>query len=281
MKTTLIPLLFAALTLVPQSLPASADTGSSPTSSAVESASNRAAGHEQTWERFNRLALESTDRRGTYHAKWSFELAENGDLRIGVDERNGSETRVGQVMLVSGRALLIKGVKLTGEQRIDFIDGPVLMCQLAINLLHYAFADGPQRVDSQKTFDLQEKLRTVIISSPHSTSYFSPPWKLSGNANPGGEGIRFNQTFTYKRNPGDADDAEVIFKGTWVNAPNAPDLPDSLSLEGWDVSLIDPASQDLAEETSCCKSANKQFRTLGDLRKHIAGMAQKDPSDGP
>jgi hypothetical protein len=281
MKTLLIPLLLVALALVPLSLPASADPGSSSTSSAVESASNQAAGHVATWERFNRLDLESTDRSGTYHAQWSFELAENGDLKIGVNERNGSESRVGQVMLVSGRALLIKGVKLTGDQRIDFIDGPVLMCQLAINLLHYAFADGPQRVDSQKTFDLQEKLRTVIISSPHSTSYFSPPWKLSGNANPAGEGIRFNQTFTYKRNPGDADDAEVIFKGLWINAPIPPQFSDSMSLEGWDVSLIDPASQDVAEDATCCKTANKQFRTLGDLRKHIAVMAQKDPSNGP
>jgi hypothetical protein len=246
----------------------------------VESAARQDAGHDVTWERFNRLDLESTDRSGTYHAQWSFELAENGDLKIGVNERNGSESRVGQVMLVSGRALLIKGVKLTGDQRIDFIDGPVLMCQLAINLLHYAFADGPQRVDSQKTFDLQEKLRTVIISSPHSTSYFSPPWKLSGSANPGGEGIRFNQTFTYKRNPGDVDDAEVIFKGMWVKTPITPQFSDSLSLEGWDVSMIDPASQDVAEDGSCCKTAKKQYRTLGELRKHIAGMEQDAASSG-
>lgn len=281
MKTPLIPLLLTVLALVPLSLTASADSGASPSSSAVESASNQAAGHDVTWERFNRLDLESTDRSGTYHAQWSFELAENGDLRIGVDERNGSESRVGQVMLVTGRALLTKGVKLTGDQRIDFIDGPVLMCQLAINLLHYSFADGPQRVDSQKPFDLLEKTRTVIISSPQSTSYFFPPWKLTGNANPAGEGIRFNQTFTYKRNPGDADDAEVIFKGLWINAPIPPQFSDSLSLEGWDVSLIDPASQDVAEEASCCKTAKKQYRTLGELRKHIAGMEQGGSSNGP
>lgn len=281
MKTPLISLLFVALTLVPLPLLASADSGVPPSSPPLESVARQDAGHDVTWERFNRLDLESTDRSGTYHAQWSFELAENGDLRIGVDERNGSESRVGQVMLVSGRALLTKGVKLTGEQRIDFIDGPVLMCQLAINLLHYAFADGPQRVDSLKAFNLQEKLRTVIISSPHSTSYFSPPWKLSGNANPGGEGIRFNQTFTYKRNPGDADDSEVIFKGLWVNAPNAPELPDSLSLEGWDVSLIDPASQDVAEDATCCKTGGVTFRTMGELRKHIAGMEQGGSSNGP
>jgi hypothetical protein len=231
-----------------------------------------------SWEQFNNIALESTDPQQSYKTKWKFELAENSDLKISVDERSGKEKRLGEIMMISGRALLISRLKPNEESELDLLDGPVLMCQLAINLLHYAFPEGPESVVKNTPFELTEEFRSIIIASPNSTSFFPPPWKVNGSVNPVDGYVAFNLKFSFKPEANNAGNSEIWFKGIWEHAKIPSRFPDTMSLSDWTISIIDPETQKVASSITGDAIPRKVisgYRTLGELRKFIAQTTAK------
>ena len=227
-----------------------------------------------TWEQFNKVSLESSDPQKSYQTKWKFELAENSDLKISVDERSGKESRLGTIMMISGRALLVNGLKLEENHELDFLDGPVLMCQLAINLLHYAFPEGPKSVVKNTPFELTEEFRSIIISSPDTTSFFPPPWKVNGSVNPIDGSVAFDLKFSFKPESNNAGNSEIWFKGIWEHAKIPSRFPDAMSLKDWTVSIIDPETQKVASDDSGARKVT-DYRTLGELRKFITETTRK------
>jgi len=227
-----------------------------------------------TWEEFNNVALESTDPQKSYQTKWKFELTENSDLKISVDERSGKESRLGTIMMIFGRALLVNGLKLEENHELDFLDGPVLMCQLAINLLHYAFPEGPKSVVKNTPFELTEEFRSIIISSPDTTSFFPPPWKVNGSVNPIDGSVAFDLKFSFKPESNNAGNSEIWFKGIWEHAKIPSRFPDAMSLKDWTVSIIDPETQKVASDDSGARKVT-DYRTLGELRKFITETTRK------
>jgi hypothetical protein len=231
-----------------------------------------------TWEQFNNVVLESTDIQKSYQTKWKFELAENSDLKISVDERSGQESRLGEIMMISGRALLISGLKPKEENELDLLDGPVLMCQLAINLLHYAFPEGPKSVVKNTPFALTEEFRSIIIASPNSTSFFPPPWKVSGSVNPIDGSVAFDLKYSFKPEANNAGNSEIWFKGIWEHAKTPNHFSDSMSLQDWTVSIIDPETEKVASanaDDALPRKVISGYRTLGELRKFIAQTTAK------
>jgi hypothetical protein len=232
-----------------------------------------------SWEQFNNVALESTDPQQSYKTKWKFELAENSDLKISVDERSGKEKRLGEIMMISGRALLVNGLKPKKESELDLLDGPVLMCQLAINLLHYAFPEGPESVVKNTPFALTEEFRSIIIASPNSTSFFPPPWKVNGSVNPADGSVAFDLKFSFKPEASKTSgDSEIWFKGIWEHAKTPNHFSDSMSLKDWTVSIIDPESAKVGSsnaDDAVPRKVISGYRTLGDLRKFIAQTTAK------
>src|SRR6266498_3612690 len=274
MKKLLVCLLFVSLHVLPGHLFAEQITENNQTTPCPEhSDTNVIDAPGNTWELFNRVKLELTDVLKSYKAKWQFEIAENRDLRISIDEQSGNDRRAGTIMLVSGLALLTNGLDLKEGYEIDSLNSPVLMCHLAISLLHYAFPDGPKSIGKNNAFEITEKNKPILVGTPNASSLFPPPWKLKGSVDKAEGGNVFDFSFSFKPNPASTEFSEIKFHGGWEKSGTTPQFPDAISLKGWKVFMLGSNEQNTEGDSIVGKGARsekKSYDTLGDLRKSLA-----------
>lgn len=182
-------------------------------------------------------------------------VTKHGTDDFSVDVEDGSQT-TGRMIVIGGRALLMKDVEHERGEEIDALDSPLLLHQLVVVLLDQAFPDGPKSVGASAPIKIKQLARAIHIATPSADLRLIAPWTLSGTARRSGDGIDYDLEFVFN---GDGSETSMRFTGLWrASAVAAPD--DRMTLQGWTVFWLAPMSSESKE----------RWADLGALRKYIA-----------
>lgn len=232
----------------------------------------------ELWFKGNNIAVTTTDRAQRNSASWKLESNDNGDLMLECDERQGSAIEKGTIIVVSGRAMLARGLKLEKGYEIDALDGPMLTIKLVLTLLSRAFPDGPGSIGVRSSIDLVENQLPISISTTSAGGEIPPPWTLKGNAGFSATGIaQFNMTFTHSDPDKPNENETMRFAGTWQLSPTSLVIADDFPLKDWQIYSLGPIKVETGNGGTIYDygaGRMKRFATLGELRKAI-GSDQK------
>lgn len=232
----------------------------------------------EPWFKGNKIAVTTTDRAQRNSATWKLESNDDGDLMLECDERQGSAIEKGAIIVVSGRAMLTRGLKLAKGYEIDALDGRMLTIKLVLTLLSRAFPDGPGSVGVRSSINLVENQLPISINTVSAGGEIPPPWTLKGHAGLSASGIaQFDMSFTHS-NPDKPNENETMrFAGTWQLGTTSLVIADDFPLKDWQIYSLGPIKVDTGNGGTIYDygaGRMKRFATLGELRKAI-GSDQK------
>lgn len=193
-----------------------------------------------TWYDAKRARLGLREQDVADYSDWLFTIPDPLNLSVQIDQKHGDETTSGTVMLVSGRLMMTKGLDMNPGYEIDLLDGPILIYQLAINLLDKAFPTGPATIVAEHGVDRTEEAEGIHVATMSASGQFQPPWTLTGKVSRASdESISFDLAFTF---PAGGENRTWHLSGLWENPVVVPDFDDSMSLEEWNIHSLGPIS---------------------------------------
>jgi hypothetical protein len=231
-----------------------------------------------SWYKAKRANLRLEEDDGAKYADWLFTIPNQQNLSIKIDQKYPNANMQGDIMLVSGRLMITKGLDLKPGYEIDAIDGPILMYQLAISLLDQAFPKGPSSVVNEHKINKHEKDRSIRIATMSASGQFAPPWSISGNVKrENDEMVTYDLIFTFT-----TGDKERTWKlsGFWENPKITPGFDEVMKIEGWEIHSLGPVVIKNEGGTILDYGANKKvldIKTLGQLRQYV--QAQEKSSN--
>jgi hypothetical protein len=189
------------------------------------------------------------------------------DFSIDIEDAPGTR---GRLIVIGGRALLMRGVPHEIGYEIDALDGPVLMHELVVALLDQAFPRGPGALRGVVPIKIVQKSRAIRIATASASGRLEAPWSLTGTARRDGARIEYELVFAFT-----ASDATKSMRvaGVWEKAADVLALDDHMPLDGWTVHWLGPMSSESDQGTTLDYGANpdsKHWVNLSALRKYIA-----------
>jgi hypothetical protein len=227
------------------------------------------------WYMANRFDIVMTNELEHYTAHWTFESSERRDLSIAVDEQRGQEHQQGQLILVSGRGLIVKGLSLEEGHELDVLDGPSLMYQLVVRLLERASPKGPLHVRRSRTVRILEQDMDIYVATTSAAGRFPVPWAVEGRVSRRAvDSVEYDLVF--RPSPHDPARAQERphFTGSWTKSETYAQFPDTMPLAGWKVYILGPKE---VEENGLVRldfgatAEKKTYATLGELRWVLGG----------
>jgi hypothetical protein len=217
------------------------------------------------WSDFTqfRLQLRGDERSGTT----TMTMHGPEDFSVSVED---APARHGTIIVVAGRAMMMKDVQHERGYEIDALDGPVLMHQLVITLLDQAFPNGPTSVGVSTPVKIAQKRRAIRIATPSAGGRLEAPWTLTGTARSASGRIEYDLQFVFTA---DGSTSSLGFTGFWEKLPAAPPLDDHMSLDGWTVHWLTPMTSTSEQGTILdygAKPVSEHWPDLAALRKYIA-----------
>lgn len=206
------------------------------------------------------------------------------DVRVRYRQAADGKVNEGELLLIGGRVLALKGGDVHAGHEIDLIDGPALMLQTVVSLLHVAVPSGPSAVKGEQRISLREAKRRIAVATQSASADYGPPWSVSGKLlRTSGNAIDFDLAFEYRpMDPfGGATDEKpqaMELSGTLSYPETRVDLPDSFELKDWKLVELGPQASKQGDSTILDFSAGPQlpgYRTVGDVR--IANAKEADP----
>ncbi len=225
---------------------------------------------ELRWSKGTHVHIRTGDPEGSYSAKWDLEIGKGGDIRITRDEQLHGMRRTATILLVSGKAMAVNGLRQGEAFETDEVDGPALALQLVEKLLAKAFPQGPASVGSNSAIQVHEKKEKLQINTTSAEGEYLPPWLLSGSAKTlGPNSVGFDLRFTFQSL--NAREVSALLSGQWKREPIEPTFPDHLSIKGWKIYFPDPLSESKKGPTASDYGATpgRSFDTLGQLREFL------------
>lgn len=217
------------------------------------------------WSSFTQFRV---DLRGNDHSGATTMMMHGpGDFSVHIED--APKTR-GTIIVLGGRAMLMKDVQHESGYEIDALDGPVLMHQLVMTLLDQAFPNGPTSVGASVPIRIVQKERAIRISTPSAGGRLQAPWTLTGTARRAGDRIEYDLQFVFTA---EQSTKSLGFTGFWEKAPAAPSLDDHMSLDGWIVYWLTPMTSTSQQGTIFdygAKPTSEHWADLAALRKYIA-----------
>ncbi len=166
------------------------------------------------------------------------------------EETLPGELRTGELLLVGGQALLVRGYpeEATG---LALVDSPMLMLQLLLVLVQKAVPEGPDAVEGNQAVGLADEDRALLLDTGLAHGGFPAPWELQGQLLRADEGpIGFELDFQFS--PGGASTSR---NRSYIRLSGALDYRDrefplggDESLEGWSIFLLDEGGPRMAPE---------------------------------
>jgi hypothetical protein len=234
------------------------------------------------WFKGNKITLTTSDRAQRNSATWKLERNDEGDLMLECGERQGGTIENGTIIVVSGCAMLTRGLKLEKGYEIDGLDGPILVIRLALTLLSKAYPDGPRSVGQKSRIELVENHLSLSIYTVSAGGEFQPPWTLKGSAGLSAEGVvQFDMSFTYANPEKPKENETMQFNGTWQLSPTSLVIADDFQLKDWQIYSLGPTKEVTGGGATIYDYGTgrmKRYATLGELRKAIASYQQKPGS---
>lgn len=92
-------------------------------------------------------------------------MHDGADFSLEIEPKSPATSK-GRILVIAGRAMLMKDVAHEAGYEIDALDGPVLTHQLVMTSLDQAFPKGPGSVASGKpSFKIVQKKRAIRIAT--------------------------------------------------------------------------------------------------------------------
>jgi hypothetical protein len=218
------------------------------------------------WYEFTRVRIEPL---GKSESATTMTLYPDHDfsLDFGADGRHGTQ---GRIMVIAGRAMLMRDVPHEKGHEIDALDGPVLMNQLVVTLLDQAFPKGPESVRTTHQVRIAQQTRAIRIATASASGRFEPPWTLTGTVQRAGGRIGYYLQFA----SGSSDRANSFHvAGYWVKESTLPRVDEQMSLEGWTLHWLAPMATASDQGTTldyAAKPATEHWKDVAALRRWIA-----------
>ncbi len=194
-----------------------------------------------------------------------FEIGENGDARISVEEQTGPAHTAGTILLIGGRWILIQGFA-PSRRGVDALDVAALNSQLVIVLLTAVLPKGPPAAGPPQHVSFSEKNNPIRIATPTASGLYNAPWTVEGAVTVASAGAPATYRLTFTCASADHT-RTTIFSGSVGSSPTPLRLPDSMRLAGWTIRRVDspragPADAAHGEHTA----TRPKVATLGELR---------------
>lgn len=189
------------------------------------------------------------------------------DFSIDIDDTPMTH---GTIVVIGGRAMLMKDVAHDTGYEIDALDGPVLLHQLVMTLLDQAFPQGPPSVAADSVpIKIVQKTRSIRIATQSAEGHLGAPWTLTGTARRTRDRIDYDLQFVFTV---DGSSKSMVCTGFWEKALAAPPLDDNMSLDGWSLHWLAPITSTSDQGTILqygAKPVSEHWPNLGALRKYI------------
>lgn len=218
------------------------------------------------WYKFTRLTVQPLD---ASLPSTTLTLHGGDDLSVDVTSA-GDKGPLGRMIVVDGRALLMRDVPHEAGYEIDALDGPVLMSQLVVTLLDQAFPAGPTAVRARHPVKVEQKARAIRIATASAGGRFEAPWVLTGTVRRQAERIEYDLRFSARTAEGPY---LLSARGLWQKEAKPASLQEDMRLDGWTVHWLGPMTATAADGTTldyAAQPAARYWHDVAALRKWIS-----------
>ncbi len=202
-------------------------------------------------------------------ANTRLEIGANGDARITVDIRDGSDRTKGTIILIAGRWMLTQGFTPTPGAEIDLMDVASLNSQLAMKLLESGLPNGPPIPGSPQHVAYSDKANPIKVATSSASGQYGCPWTVDGTVTVESSGApasyQLSFTFTDQGRP-----VTMNLAGRVADPRTVVSFPDSMKLGGWAIHKIGPYQQQYPGGTTLdfgARPETPKAATVGELRK--------------
>lgn len=181
-----------------------------------------------------------------FHARWDFHRCVCGDALIKAEETLPEGVSTGELLLVDGRVLLVRGFEGRGADRRSMIDSPLLMLQLLFVLMQKTLPEGPAALDERRELSHSDVRYPLELETGGARGGFPAPWEVQGVAYRFADGShRFDLEFGFEtRLIGEpVKRSEIKLSGMLDYRAVEFPVADDFSIKGWDlIPLIETES---------------------------------------
>lgn len=176
-----------------------------------------------------------------YHASWKLFRCACGDLLVYAELATPDDVETGELLLVGGKAVLIKGFGDYKQEAAASLDAAALMMQLALRLLERSEPDGPAKVSSSVEVDVLDEINHIFLDTGYAEGGFQAPWSIKGRISAPADSVRkfdLNFSFTIPAADG-AQEASMRLYGDAEYAKIEFPVPGSSPIGDWDLGWRD------------------------------------------
>jgi len=218
------------------------------------------------WTGFTRIRIEPRDR-----SMPAMTMTVHGadDLSLEVED-GGPKKRPARIVVVDGRAMLMRDVPTEAGFEIDALDGPVLMARLMATLLDQAFPAGPDALPARHAVHVVQKTRAIQVATASAEGRFEAPWRLTGTVSRRDDRIEYDLRFSARTEDGPFS---LDARGFWVREPRATPLDESLPLDGWTIHWLGALTTRAPSSTTTdylAQPAAAAWKDLAALKKWLS-----------
>lgn len=187
------------------------------------------------WAKVNIAKFEINDLKSKLISNYIFQVTNNNDFKIDFTSKYRGQEYSGSIMVISGTAMIAKGIEIDKGRWIDYLDRPVLMHQLVYSLLDQAFPDGPSKTSSINNVVIKEKNRGIKVATIDASGLFGPPWELDASIQKIKENnFAYDMNFQFYVPRKDVKNTNKI-KWIWEALNSPPSIKNNFSIRGWDI----------------------------------------------
>jgi hypothetical protein len=202
-----------------------------------------------------------------FHARWDVHRCACGDAWIEAEETVPEGVNTGELLLVDGRVLLVRGFAGRGEDLRAMVDSPMLMLQLLFVLLQKGEPGGPAAVSERRELKHADALYPLQLETGGAQGGFPAPWEVEGIAYRFGDGShRFDLEFSFEMQVlGETPSvSEIHLSGILDYQPREFPLAADLDITGWQlIALRDDEAEHFAQAAP---------KTLAELREQVKAL---------
>lgn len=239
-------------------------------------------GKPTAWNDFNVFTLKASLPNAKGYASWQGKWdKESSDISIAAENSNGSITKSGKILMISGRVLAVQGQVADSGYEMDALDAPVLQLQLVLRLLGAALPDGTNGIKGSRQIDYSQQKTGIQFATQSAEGFIAPPWRVKGRVTLlAPDDVRYDLALTSGLNGKPMQKGGPYaqnFVGRLSKTSGAK-LDDSMSLNGWTLFGVGVQKKQTSKGTTFDYNAAPSevtYKTIADVRKHLA--AENDP----
>jgi hypothetical protein len=134
----------------------------------------------------------------------------SGDFQLDIDTSNTQVPQHGTIMMVAGKAMLIKDLTLTPGTELAALDPPLLLYALLSSTLNRVLPAGPNAIGSRQKISHVDTAAGISYATTNAQGFVPPPWSVEGSVKPSTPGS-FDFDLVIKWNtPGAARPATTV-----------------------------------------------------------------------